>query len=345
MARLDQHLGLTPWTREFVRGEPLYAYTERVVRVDPDGTEHDMVERPVYRRTVVRRLANSYYQGLEGDQYPLYRYEFADGRVFEERVQADPWESGPQFYLALVDPATGAWYEPSLWREFLGDDSADDDDQDAGRAEAGVALSLELGLGDADETTGATTAETDGDGDGDRATPQDAARPLVALAIEAAPEETEDDALEPDLSADLRTSERSAPQGVLVEPWSPLESAGFAPEGGPDGDQGPGGAEHLLGRTAERLLADPSMAETAVRLVTGGPEAEEAADVLRLWLGVSVRHGAVPHAGDEIARILGLSQERVGAHLARYAREVEPLRAARLAGRPAVDPAVEAPDA
>ena len=50
------------------------------------------------------------------DRYGLSRYRLADGRVFEEDIQAEPWSSGPVFFLALKDEH-GEWAPESLWSE------------------------------------------------------------------------------------------------------------------------------------------------------------------------------------------------------------------------------------
>jgi len=42
-----------------------------------------------------------YYEGMFGDKYPLYQYCLNDGRTAEEFLQADPWSSGPCFFLGL----------------------------------------------------------------------------------------------------------------------------------------------------------------------------------------------------------------------------------------------------
>lgn len=41
------------------------------------------------------------YEGMFGDTYYLYRHHLKSGLVAEEFLQADPWSSGPCFFLGL----------------------------------------------------------------------------------------------------------------------------------------------------------------------------------------------------------------------------------------------------
>lgn len=137
MARFDQHMGLNEWARDFVEGDPVVLYHEESVRTYPDGHKEFVENRPIMGSTVSREPSDQCYEGMGGDQYPLWRYKFLDGRIFEERVQADPWSSGPMFYLALVEIVNGQenWLQNSLWSEFLDvaeeegmDDDAEEED-------------------------------------------------------------------------------------------------------------------------------------------------------------------------------------------------------------------------
>lgn len=121
MARYDQHMGLNEWARDFVEGDPLILYYEEGVRTYPDGRKEVVEERAVMGSTVTMEPSEKYYTGMFDDQYPLYRYRFVDGRTVEERIQANPWSSGPQFYKALVSIEDGKerWVVESLWSEFL----------------------------------------------------------------------------------------------------------------------------------------------------------------------------------------------------------------------------------
>lgn len=53
--------------------------------------------------------------GLDGHEYPLFRYEFADGSYAEEYEQAAVWgDNGPEVFIALRD-AEGYPILESLW--------------------------------------------------------------------------------------------------------------------------------------------------------------------------------------------------------------------------------------
>lgn len=82
----DECLGLNPWSQEFVRG-------------------------------AVKQESGEYFHGMNGDEYALHQYAFADGLILFERVQARR-ESvfGLVFFLALQDE-TGDWIPDSPWSE------------------------------------------------------------------------------------------------------------------------------------------------------------------------------------------------------------------------------------
>lgn len=46
----------------------------------------------------------------------LRQYTLPNGCVYREKVQAEPWSSGPCYFVALVDE-TGAWVPESLWTD------------------------------------------------------------------------------------------------------------------------------------------------------------------------------------------------------------------------------------
>ncbi len=114
--RCDQFMGLNEWAQNFVKGEPVLVYTEEVTRVYPDGRRETLEPRPVYESSVKKEQSNEFCSGMFGDEYPLNKYTFPDGRVCFERVQAEPWSSGPVFFLALQDEK-GNWVPESLWSE------------------------------------------------------------------------------------------------------------------------------------------------------------------------------------------------------------------------------------
>lgn len=66
-----------------------------------------------------RRLIG-HFQGMFGHTYDLYRHQLDDGYA-DEFVQADPWSSGPVFFLGLrVYNAEGVVQLEFLWpQEFI----------------------------------------------------------------------------------------------------------------------------------------------------------------------------------------------------------------------------------
>jgi hypothetical protein len=85
MARKDQIIGLNNWAQAFTKN----------AKKEENGNS---------------------FPGILGDEYPLHKYTFPDGQVYYEKVEAVLWESGPCFYLALVDEE-GNWVPESLWLE------------------------------------------------------------------------------------------------------------------------------------------------------------------------------------------------------------------------------------
>lgn len=72
-----------------------------------------------------RIIVNQILMGLDGSEYPLFRYEFADGSYAEEYEQAVVWgDVGPEVYVALRD-AEGYPILESLWDIESGDVIAD----------------------------------------------------------------------------------------------------------------------------------------------------------------------------------------------------------------------------
>ncbi|MDP3726339.1 MAG: hypothetical protein Q8R36_04045 [bacterium] len=112
--RMDQFPGLNKWASGFVKGEPVFVCTEEVTRVYPGGRREMLAPRPVHESSIRKEQSLSSYSGMFGDKYPLHDYIFPDGRVYSERVQAEPWSSGPVIFLALQDE-DGNWVRKSLW--------------------------------------------------------------------------------------------------------------------------------------------------------------------------------------------------------------------------------------
>lgn len=118
--RCMQWVGLNDRAKALVAGEPVLDYTERVTRVFPDGREEALPDRAVMTSTVkCEELADDdcdVSDPFGGNDVPLHRYTFPDGRVLTEAVQAEPWSSGPVVFTALKDES-GAWVPESLWTD------------------------------------------------------------------------------------------------------------------------------------------------------------------------------------------------------------------------------------
>lgn len=114
--RCDQHMGLTGAAEELVRGNKVLLYTEKRKRTYPDGRVEWTPSQNIYDSDVREEDSGMSYTGMFEQKYELSRYIFPDGRVLTEAVQANPWSSGPVFFLALKDEK-GEWVKESLWSE------------------------------------------------------------------------------------------------------------------------------------------------------------------------------------------------------------------------------------
>jgi hypothetical protein len=117
--RCDQYIGLNDWAKNFVRGEKVLDHYEIVVIQHLDGTvELKEERRPVHRWTVKGVPSGNTFDGMfreNGvDPYPLLRYIFEDGRIFEEYLQVTIHSSGPMFFIALYDQ-DGKVVPESVW--------------------------------------------------------------------------------------------------------------------------------------------------------------------------------------------------------------------------------------
>lgn len=120
--RCDQYIGLNKWAEKFVEGEIVQSLIKGT-KTYPDGRvvpyEATCTESTVEQRT---------YAVLDGAWTPeflhLQEYTLPNGRVIREYVQAEPWSSGPCYFLALEEmhidhEGKEHWtpVEESLWSE------------------------------------------------------------------------------------------------------------------------------------------------------------------------------------------------------------------------------------
>ncbi len=113
MARSDQYIGLNDWARRHVTGKQ--KVREVGVRIHANGKK---VNFNRWRR--VPNARKEHVGVIHGAWIPvvapLHRYTMPDGRVFVEYVQAEPWCSGPCYFIALKDKH-GNPVPESLWTD------------------------------------------------------------------------------------------------------------------------------------------------------------------------------------------------------------------------------------
>lgn len=85
MSRSDQYIGLPEDAQEFLRE---YGMT-------PEPCPHCGRGYPMKTEKIGK------FTGMFDDEYPLLRYQLKDGRHADEFLQADPWSSGPMFFIGL----------------------------------------------------------------------------------------------------------------------------------------------------------------------------------------------------------------------------------------------------
>ncbi|MFC1678524.1 hypothetical protein ACFLZ9_02165 [Patescibacteria group bacterium] len=109
-------MGLNRWAKRHAEGEQVLAYYESVTRRYPDGHVEELPEEPVFVSSVKKEKSGETFMGMFEDEHSLHKYTFPDGKVYWERIQAQPWSSGPVFFLALQDKEE-KWITESLWSE------------------------------------------------------------------------------------------------------------------------------------------------------------------------------------------------------------------------------------
>ena len=111
--RCDQFIGLNEWASKRVSGTK--TVRERGVRIFADGTRkrfYRTVRIPTARVEVISKLSGAWTDHVAD----LHRYTMPDGEVYVEYVQAEPWSSGPCYFIALRG-ADGQPVPESLWTE------------------------------------------------------------------------------------------------------------------------------------------------------------------------------------------------------------------------------------
>lgn len=110
--RMDQFKGLNPAAMKLIRDNEVLVYTEAITRIYPDGR----IEQFLEERKETGKAKYGSFSGMFDDEYPLMEYFMKDGSKVREAIQAQPWSSGPVFFLALQDEK-GEWIKETLWDE------------------------------------------------------------------------------------------------------------------------------------------------------------------------------------------------------------------------------------
>lgn len=100
--RCDQYIGLTTEAQEFL-------------------SEHEITPEPCSccKRPFPPKLEQiCTYRGINNTEYPLNRHFLMGGRYADEFLQADPWSSGPMFFIGLrvSDGQEFSWSEEEILR-------------------------------------------------------------------------------------------------------------------------------------------------------------------------------------------------------------------------------------
>lgn len=111
--RCDQYIGLNDWARNFVSGTQ--DVREVGIRILPGGAIESFDRQmtvPVVKVEKVGEIHGAWKDVVAN----LHRYTMPNGKVYEEYIQAEPWSSGPCYFIALKN-AKGKPVTQSLWSQ------------------------------------------------------------------------------------------------------------------------------------------------------------------------------------------------------------------------------------
>jgi hypothetical protein len=118
--RCDQYIGLNYWANKMLYDHRQTGVMERWFY--PDETEIDD-PKPFLVDSVRTRIPTHKIEiigKIEGAWNPhvadLRRFTLEDGTIYEEYIQAEPWSSGPCYFIALKD-SEGNPVPESLWTD------------------------------------------------------------------------------------------------------------------------------------------------------------------------------------------------------------------------------------
>jgi len=115
--RMLQWIGLNDRAQKIIVGESVVLWWDTVSRRFPDGRVVNFPEDAITGSTVKRESSGETYSDPFSDEpNTMSKWTFPDGHVLFEKVQADPWSSGPCVFTALQDEK-GEWVKESLWTD------------------------------------------------------------------------------------------------------------------------------------------------------------------------------------------------------------------------------------
>lgn len=119
--RMDQYIGLNDWASNMLESYKVKCVVAHVAH--PEGSDDDPNPKsfdlpsteemvPLYDVEIIGKIEGAW------DNYVanLHRYTMPDGTVYNEYVQAEPWSSGPCYFIALKN-ADGNIVHNSLWTD------------------------------------------------------------------------------------------------------------------------------------------------------------------------------------------------------------------------------------
>ncbi len=113
MARSDQYIGLNDWARALVHQRRDVREVGDTILPNGDAVPFDRKGTALVAGVeTIGEIVGAFSDCVAH----LSRYTLPDGRVFDEFVQAEPWSSGPCYFIALKD-GEGNEVAESLWSD------------------------------------------------------------------------------------------------------------------------------------------------------------------------------------------------------------------------------------
>ena len=120
MSRTTEFVGLSKNAEIFIKRKGQRLICHRLVMdIYPDG-RIDQETKPIYEGIIRRNSGKSKYTatGIGHEEIPLDQYyDTETGRIYDEAVQHEPWNSGPIIFTALKDRSTDEWVKETVWTD------------------------------------------------------------------------------------------------------------------------------------------------------------------------------------------------------------------------------------